>query len=132
MPTISRTQSSRKEISLRPCQRACLDNIAGAPSRGVTRQLVVQATGLGKCVQAANMLSTLNIPRGKRSLFLVHRDELAYQAVEKFRKYRDAGALHQFCIARFNAGAEEFSRGALSNRIGALFAKGREQRAVGQ
>jgi superfamily II DNA or RNA helicase len=74
-------------ISLRPYQRECLGNITGARSRGISRQLIVQATGMGKAVQAANVPSALNIPRGKRSLFLVHRDELAYQAVEKFRKY---------------------------------------------
>jgi superfamily II DNA or RNA helicase len=53
----------------------------------VTRQLIVQATGVGKAVQAAMVPDAIHMPRNKRALFLVHRDELVFQAAEKFSKY---------------------------------------------
>lgn len=71
-------------MQLRPYQDACLQAVKEHLEAGVTRQLVVQATGLGKAVQAATVPSYLSLPKNKRTLFLVARNELAYQAAEKF------------------------------------------------
>lgn len=66
-------------IPLRPYQRDALDAIAEAGRRGVTRQLVAQATGTGKTVLAAHLIAA----QTGRSLFLCHRDELIAQTVAK-------------------------------------------------
>lgn len=67
-------------LTLREYQADTLERVATAEQRGVTRQLVVAATGLGKTV----MFSELARQRGGRTLVLAHRDELIGQAVAKF------------------------------------------------
>jgi superfamily II DNA or RNA helicase len=69
-------------IELREYQEDALARVAGAEARGVRRQLIVAATGLGKTV----MFVMLAKRRGGRCLVLVHRDELVQQAVAKVRE----------------------------------------------
>lgn len=38
-------------------------------------------------------------------------------------RFPDPAALHKFCVARFNEGIADYSRGAISNRIGTLLAQ---------
>lgn len=66
-------------LTLREYQEDTLARIAEAESRGINRQLVVAATGLGKTV----MFTGLAQRRGGRVLILAHRDELIAQAVAK-------------------------------------------------
>lgn len=66
-------------LTLRDYQEDALARVAAAEARGVRRQLIVAATGLGKTV----MFVTLAQRRGGRTLILVHRDELVQQAVAK-------------------------------------------------
>src|SRR5690606_22996282 len=66
-------------VTLRPYQADALDRVAAAEARGVRRQLLVAATGLGKTV----MFSALAERRGGRTLILAHRDELVAQAAAK-------------------------------------------------
>lgn len=74
-------------MNLRPYQINCLTEVYEHFQAGVTRQLIVQATGTGKAVQAAMVPTVIRMPKNRRALFLVHRDELAFQAAEKFTKY---------------------------------------------
>jgi superfamily II DNA or RNA helicase len=68
-------------MNLRPYQTKCLEAMAAAAARGVTRQLVVMATGLGKTVTMA----AFHAARGHPRLFgLMHRDELLTQARQRF------------------------------------------------
>ncbi len=68
-------------MELRPYQNKCLAAIDAAYKRGVTRQLVVMATGLGKTVQ----LAALHAARNHQNLYgLMHRTELLKQARTRF------------------------------------------------
>lgn len=66
-------------LQLRPYQTACLDAIEKELAAGVSRQLVVKATGLGKTITFCELIKR----RGGRALILAHRDELLKQAVDK-------------------------------------------------
>lgn len=68
-------------ITLRDYQDATLDRIADAEQRGVRRQAVSAATGLGKTV-IFSALAERRAHQG-RTLVLAHRDELINQAVAK-------------------------------------------------
>ena len=63
-------------VPLRPYQRDALAAILEAKARGVTRQLVSLPTGAGKTFLAAHLVREL----GLRTVFMVHRDELAKQS----------------------------------------------------
>lgn len=69
------------EISLRPYQERALDNVDQAERDGVRRPLVVHPTGTGKTVTFGAAIKR-RADRG-RSIILVHREELAGQALEK-------------------------------------------------
>jgi superfamily II DNA or RNA helicase len=68
-------------LDLRDYQERALANIETAEKEGVRRPLIVHPTGTGKTV----VMSTAAQRRKKRgrSLFVVHRDELAGQTIEK-------------------------------------------------
>lgn len=67
-------------IPLRDYQKQALEAIEETRQRGVRRQLVAHATGLGKTVLAAHLMHSW---QPGRSLFVVHRDELIRQTVDK-------------------------------------------------
>lgn len=66
-------------LQLRPYQIETLERIGAAEARGVRRQAVNAATGLGKTV----IFCGLAEQRGRRTLILAHRDELIEQAAAK-------------------------------------------------
>lgn len=66
-------------LQLRAYQALALEAVAEAEQRGVRRQMIVAATGLGKTV----IFTALAQQRGKRTLVLAHRDELITQAAAK-------------------------------------------------
>lgn len=66
-------------LKLRPYQEDALAKSVAAETRGVRRQMIVAATGLGKTV----MFCALAERRGERTLVLAHRDELVQQAAAK-------------------------------------------------
>lgn len=69
-------------LTLRDYQVDALERVAAAEARGVRRQLLVAATGLGKTV----MFTSLAERRGGRAIILAHRDELIEQAAAKVRE----------------------------------------------
>jgi superfamily II DNA or RNA helicase len=75
-------------MPLRPYQTQALANIQENLQEGISRQLVVMATGLGKTLVAAHIPELPSIKaQKKRLLFLVHRNELCSQAARQFEKY---------------------------------------------
>ena len=74
-------------MSLRPYQKQALQDISDNWRCGISRQLLVMATGLGKTHVAAHIPEVVDLRKtGKRLLFLVHMDQLAFQACEKFKE----------------------------------------------
>lgn len=70
-------------ITLRPYQTECLDSIRDAWQRGLQCSAVVLPTGSGKTVIFAELATRFIRDDGRRVMVLVHRDELAAQAVSK-------------------------------------------------
>lgn len=71
---------------LRPYQKEAIDAINRRIRDGRRRMLIVLPTGTGKTVIAACLPSMVNWPFNRRMLFLVHLDELVWQAERKFRE----------------------------------------------
>ncbi len=67
-------------LKLRDYQQEAIRSIIQEHNRGVTRQLVIIATGGGKTVVFASLARKLHKP----TLVLAHRDELVRQAADKF------------------------------------------------
>jgi len=72
-------------MELRPYQREALNAAKREWLAGVSRQVLVLATGLGKTVVFAALRDFLGIE--KRVLAIVNREELAAQAADKIRKW---------------------------------------------
>lgn len=73
-------------LHLRPYQRECLDRIYDAHHVGMRRPAVVLPTGSGKTVIFSHLAAEHIAAYGTRVLILVHRDELADQALDKLRQ----------------------------------------------
>lgn len=70
------------KIKLRPYQQEAKDNIYKAfKDRGITKQLIVMATGLGKRILAVDIACHF-----KKILFICHKKELITQAFKEFEK----------------------------------------------
>jgi len=72
-------------ITLRPYQVDCKSSIKKHFDKGVTKQLIVEATGLGKRFQAVDLIQHFG-----RALFIAHREELigqAYDEIEQFHPF---------------------------------------------
>ena len=68
-------------IQWRPYQIACKSAIREKYVKGVTEQLIVQATGTGKRIQSIDIAKHF-----KKTLFIAHREELIQQAQDDFEK----------------------------------------------
>ncbi len=66
-------------LELRPYQTESLAAIDEAVARGITRPLLALPTGTGKTVVFAHLVAR----RPGRTLILVHREELVWQASDK-------------------------------------------------
>jgi len=71
-----------KSITLRPYQIQCKEAIRSNYKKGVTEQLIIEATGLGKRLQAINLIQHF-----KRTLFIAHREELIIQAYDDITRF---------------------------------------------
>jgi superfamily II DNA or RNA helicase len=72
-------------VKLRPYQIDAINAIRVKFQSGITRQLLVLPTGTGKTCVFAAVPSALGIT--KRVLILVHREELANQAADKYKRW---------------------------------------------
>ncbi len=70
------------DIFWRPYQIACKRAIKENYDKGISKQLIVQATGTGKRLQAVNLAKHFD-----RTLFIAHREELIMQAYEEINQY---------------------------------------------
>lgn len=72
-------------MTLRPYQLECIEAIESAWEDGMQRPAAVMATGLGKTCVFSHLISRFVKRTGKRVVVLVHREELADQAIDKIR-----------------------------------------------
>lgn len=72
-------------LHLRKYQREAIDAVFAAWSEGIRRPAIVLATGLGKTVIFSHLAAEFIARENRRVLILVHRDELADQAMDKVR-----------------------------------------------
>jgi ATP-dependent helicase IRC3 len=70
------------EVNWRPYQVECKKAIKENYDKGITKQLIVAATGVGKRMMAVDLMQHF-----QRSLFIVHREELMQQAYDEIEKY---------------------------------------------
>lgn len=73
------------QLHLRPYQREAIDAVFKAWSSGMRRPAVVLPTGMGKTVVFSHLVSEFSAKTGQRVAILVHRDELADQAINKIK-----------------------------------------------
>jgi ATP-dependent helicase IRC3 len=77
------TDPAARTVRLRPYQVQAVEAVFSAFRRGVHRQLVVMATGLGKTVVVAAVAARSRWAPDRRFFGIMHREELIAQAREK-------------------------------------------------
>ena len=96
---------SLKQYKLQPnaMQTAFVKNIKALIARGESRALLISATGTGKTYASAFALREMN---PKKALFLVHRERIARQALESYRRVfgsrREDGSPRQYALLSGN------------------------------
>ncbi len=80
------TSAPARTVPLRDYQQQALDAILTAYERGVTRQLVSLPTGAGKTFLAAHLVRRVAATPDWRTVFMVHRDELATQSMRALQQ----------------------------------------------
>ncbi len=73
-------------MQLRDYQQSALDSINDAYKKGINRQLIVLATGLGKTVIFSHLISQRIAQTKKKALIIAHREELLLQAKNKLEE----------------------------------------------
>ena len=73
-------------MELRNYQQEAIDSIRKYQAKGVNKQVIVLATGLGKTIIFNHLISQLIKETGKKALIIAHREELLEQALEKLEK----------------------------------------------
>jgi len=74
------------ELKLRDYQEKAIANIRKHYDKGVNRQVIVLATGLGKTIIFSHLISQLVKETGKKALIIAHREELLKQAKDKLHR----------------------------------------------
>ena len=69
-------------VTLRPYQKECKRAIKDNYDKGITKQLIVAATGTGKRLMSINISKHFN-----RTLFIAHREELIQQAFDEIESF---------------------------------------------
>lgn len=73
-------------MGLRTYQQDCLAAVRAANMEGCSRQLITLPCGTGKTRVAAALPEAMDLQPWEQMLFLVHLDELAFQAVNTFKE----------------------------------------------
>src|SRR3990172_13356378 len=73
-------------MQLRDYQEKAIASIRQHYEKGINKQVVVMATGLGKTIVFAYLISQLIKETGKKALIIAHREELLTQAKDKLYK----------------------------------------------
>ena len=85
---ILRPQAVELQGTLRDYQRVAVSQVLAASQEGRRRMYLQMATGTGKTITAAGVIAKLwSVGLIRRSLFLVDRDALAVQTVQKFKNH---------------------------------------------
>lgn len=84
------TTHAAQQLKLRPYQREAVDAVQQAWRDGTIRPAVQAPTGAGKTVIFSHLISESLADRGGRAVVMVHREELADQAVRKLRQVNPA------------------------------------------
>lgn len=85
-----------EKLKLRAYQQECIDAVFASWSEGTRRPAAVLPTGAGKTVIFSSLTQRFGQEEGKRVLILVHREELADQAIAKLKQtspYLDVGKI---------------------------------------
>ena len=83
-----RPQAIELHGTLRDYQRVAVSQVLGAAQAGRRRMYLQMATGTGKTITAAGVIAKLwSVGLIRRTLFLVDRDALAVQTVNKFKTH---------------------------------------------
>lgn len=121
------------ELKLRGYQREALDAVFGAWAEGVKRPAVVLATGLGKTVIFAHLIKEFRNSyrhgqpdKGRRVIVLVHRDELADQAMVKIRSVAPG-----LSVGKVKAGDNDIRADVMVCSVQTLAVKGRRDQILG-
>lgn len=94
--------SAGQILPLRDYQQQAIDAVFEARGRGVKRQLLSLATGAGKTVIAAHLVRQL----GMRTVFMVHRDELATQSMAALARINPGQSIGLCKAERNDLGAD--------------------------
>ena len=99
---------------LRDYQRVAVSQALGGVQAGRSRMYLQMATGTGKTITAAGIIAKLwDVGRIRRALFLVDRDALAVQTVNKFKTHLG----DNFNIERANGSTQDKHRDVLVTTI---------------
>jgi len=106
--------------TLRDYQRVAVSQVVGASQAGRRRMYVQMATGTGKTITAAGVIAKLwSMRLIRRALFLVDRDALAAQTVNKFKTHLG----DNFNIERATGGRDDRHRDILITTVQHLAAR---------
>lgn len=78
-------------LNLRPYQEEAIKSVKDNFKKGIDKQVIVMATGLGKTIVFSKLISDLIAETGKKALVIAHREELLEQAKDKL--FRTDGGL---------------------------------------
>jgi ATP-dependent helicase IRC3 len=73
-------------IQFRDYQLQAFDAVKSDIERGIKKMLIIASCGAGKTLLASNIIDNIIPLQGKQAIFLVHREELMTQTVDKFRR----------------------------------------------
>ena len=73
-------------IDFRPYQLQCFENVKNDIDNGYKRLLLQLPTGAGKTICLSNIIDNVIPLNGKQAVIFVHREELLFQTVDKFKR----------------------------------------------
>lgn len=84
--SIQETSVAKRGFELNSMQKDALARLKEIRSEGMSKALLVSATGTGKTILAA---SDVNQVKPERFLFIIHREQIAHEAMRSFMQHLD-------------------------------------------